>query len=94
MNFAVSAWQSADAWACEPTKRQVAESAESAAVGMCMVAAVVAAGVLMVSGRLRLVVAGAEEVPTILPKYNRAEESSLSRRMSNVCFIDQRFFRS
>ena len=44
MNFAVSAWQSADAWACEPTKRQVAESAESAAVGMCMVAALVAAG--------------------------------------------------
>ena len=78
MNFAVSAWQSADAWACEPTKRQVAESAESAAVGMCMVAAVVAAGVLRASGRLCLVVAGAarlEEVPTILPKYNRAEES-------------------
>ena len=54
MNFAVSAWQSADAWACEPTKRQVAESAESAAVGMCMVAAVVAAGMLRVSGRFRL----------------------------------------
>ena len=46
MNFAVSAWQSADAWACEPTKRQVAESAESASAVERMVAAVaVAVGV-------------------------------------------------
>ena len=42
MNFAVSAWQSADAWACEPTKRQVAESADSATVCMVVVVAVAA----------------------------------------------------
>ena len=43
MNFAVSAWQPADAcWACEPTKRQVAESADSATVRMVVVVAVAA----------------------------------------------------
>ena len=38
MNLAVSAWQSADAWACEPTKRQVADSADSASAAERMVA--------------------------------------------------------
>ena len=44
MNFAVSAWQPADAsWACEPTKkRQVVESADSATVCMVVVVAVAA----------------------------------------------------
>ena len=76
MNFAVSAWQSADAWACEPTKRHVAESAESAAVGMCMVAALVAAGFVQGVGTAPLLspeqARGQIEVPaTILSNTNR-----------------------
>ena len=98
MNFAVSAWQSADAWACEPTKRQVAESAESAAVGMCMVAALVAAGFVEGVGTAPLLSpeqprGQIEVAATILSNTNRWQLTNSSRspdrpRGMFVCLFD------